>query len=155
MGAGATQRAAARMGAAGELRGCCTERAASVSIPGEAGRGGPCSLALACSSPLWAPRCGVLKPQESMSSVSLRLLQDKTQSATNRHSFHSKNTIKGCVLRSRAWEQFPPTLLQRESLGCCRALHGDARLKMQRGAEGGRGTAPWCGGSGEEFRRRG
>ena len=30
-----------------------------------------------------------------------------------------KNTIKGCVLRSWAWEQFPPTLLQHESLSYC------------------------------------
>lgn len=48
---------------------------------------------------------------------SRRMVRDKKQSATNRHDFHSKNTIKGCVLRSWAWEPFPPTLLQHESLG--------------------------------------
>lgn len=56
--------------------------------------------------------------------------QNKRRSATNHHNFHSKNTIKGCVLTGWAWEPFPPALLQHESLGDREALHVDARPKM-------------------------
>lgn len=42
--------------------------------------------------------------------------RNKRRSATNHHNFHSKNTIKGCVLTGWAWELFPPALLQHESL---------------------------------------
>lgn len=49
---------------------------------------------------------------------------------------------------------FPPTLLQHESLGYRNAPGVDARPKMQRGAERGRGTAPLrCRGDGELQRR--
>lgn len=57
---------------------------------------------------------------------------------------HAKNTIKGCVLRSWAWEQFPPTLLQHESPGYCNCSPcgcpaEDAR--QNRGKKGNRSVA--------------
>lgn len=77
---------------------------------------------------------------------SLRLLQDKRPSAGNHNSFHSKNTIKGSVLRSWAWEQFPPTLLQHESLGYCNCSPSGCPAEdavRSRGRKGNRSLALW------------
>lgn len=78
---------------------------------------------MACLSHTWAPLCCILKPREEHELFSLRLLRDKRQNvhytSTSTLRFYYKNTIKGCVLRSWSWKQFPPTLLQHESWDYC------------------------------------
>lgn len=106
---------------ADELWCCQAEQVTCLNIPGMARQGSAWSLALACLSHTWAPLCCILKPREEHELFSLRLLRDKRQNVhyTSTLRFHYKNTIKGCVLRSWAWKQFPPTLLQHESWDYC------------------------------------
>lgn len=112
----------------------------SLSIPTVAGCGSSrLGLLITCLGSTAAS----LKPREELCAL---FLKDKRQSATNHNSFHAKNTIKGCVLRSWAWEQFPPTLLQHESPGYCNCSPCGCpaeEARQNRGRKGNCSLALW------------